>query len=501
MIFRLFVVSLILLFSNLANAAPIRVWPSAPSGKPIDIVYPRETDSLGRVTLAAYIDSTFLLGNVANPLITKLAINGKPVTIDSGGGWIAWLKTPSRQHDFTWSLVAITGSDTNRLAIPVVRTGSPSIAPPIKLKSPFWALTKEGARFRNSPTGKNILLPMTNTPVKIQAKSRTNYFAKLPDGTGVWMDSAKIIRTKKQPATGVITKVSMQVDKQKRLTTVQLIGAIPTSFHYEYDEQNRKLTFRLQNAKVKPGLKIACLAGSLVEKIEFFENNKDVVVNVSIANQYKYLGYRWETDSLGLALTLREAPPPSAEPNRPLVGWRIVVDPGHGGVEYGSIGPTWFAEKTANLDVSNRLTKRLLELGAEVKQTRTTDTVMALTDRVAIAENWQADILLSVHHNALPDGNNPWDSTGTAVYFFHSHSEGLAKTLYKRLLVRLALPERGVYVGDFAICRSQPQLSVLTEAAFMIRPEQERKLRTEEFRQLEAEALAEGLVDFVQMSR
>ena len=134
--------------------------------------------------------------------------------------------------------------------------------------------------------------------------------------------------------------------------------------------------------------------------------------------------------------------------------------------------------------------------GAEVRQSRVTDTTFGLIERVALAESWGADLLLSVHQNALPDDENPWDSTGSTVYYYHPQSEALAQALYARLHNQLALPERGVYVGDFAICRSQKQLAVLTESTFIIRPDQERKLYDPAFLDKQAQAIADGIVSY-----
>ena len=83
---------------------------------------------------------------------------------------------------------------------------------------------------------------------------------------------------------------------------------------------------------------------------------------------------------------------------------RIVIDPGHGGHDTGTIGPEGLMEKELVLDVSLRL-GRLLErnLGADVIYTRDDDTFIPLETRTAIANEKQADLFISVHANSSPD--------------------------------------------------------------------------------------------------
>jgi N-acetylmuramoyl-L-alanine amidase len=83
---------------------------------------------------------------------------------------------------------------------------------------------------------------------------------------------------------------------------------------------------------------------------------------------------------------------------------RIVIDPGHGGHDTGTIGPTGLREKDVVLDVGLRL-KKLLErkVGCDVVMTRSDDTFIPLEERTAIANEKAADLFVSVHANASRD--------------------------------------------------------------------------------------------------
>ncbi len=81
---------------------------------------------------------------------------------------------------------------------------------------------------------------------------------------------------------------------------------------------------------------------------------------------------------------------------------RIVIDPGHGGHDPGTIGRQKLQEKDLVLDVSLRLARLVrAELGAEVVMTRSTDVYVPLEERTAIANTKRADLFISIHANGV----------------------------------------------------------------------------------------------------
>ena len=85
---------------------------------------------------------------------------------------------------------------------------------------------------------------------------------------------------------------------------------------------------------------------------------------------------------------------------------RIVIDPGHGGHDTGTIGPEGLQEKDLVLEVGRRLGKLLeTRLGAEVVYTRKDDTFIPLETRTAIANQQRADLFISIHANSSQDSD------------------------------------------------------------------------------------------------
>ena len=100
----------------------------------------------------------------------------------------------------------------------------------------------------------------------------------------------------------------------------------------------------------------------------------------------------------------------------------VVVDAGHGGPDAGMHGPIGggqaVREKDITLAVSKRLGDALTRRGIDVKYTRTTDTLIALSDRGRIANDAHADLFVSVHVNAAnPNWKDPGGSRGYETYF------------------------------------------------------------------------------------
>jgi N-acetylmuramoyl-L-alanine amidase len=216
---------------------------------------------------------------------------------------------------------------------------------------------------------------------------------------------------------------------------------------------------------------------------------------------------------------------------------KIVIDPGHGGFDTGTIGPNGLLEKDLVLDVSRRLGKMLeARLGAEVDYTRRDDTFIPLETRTAIANQDQADLFISVHANSSSDP----DARGVETYYlnFSSSAEALEvaarenavseKSIHELqdLVKKIALQEkidesrefatdvesalhsglalknpglrdRGVKKAPFIVLIGANMPSILAEVSFVSNPGDERRLATSEFRQRIAESLYRGIAKYV----
>lgn len=211
-------------------------------------------------------------------------------------------------------------------------------------------------------------------------------------------------------------------------------------------------------------------------------------------------GYDIKPVGRSLVLSVRYPPLFDLSAEKPLAGLKIAIEAGHGGSNSGAIGLSGLVEKDINLDLSLRLGELCAAMGAEVVQVRDSDRDMALLDKRDIAIKSGAHMLISIHANA--GGRGYLSVAGTSTYWHNPFWAPLAHTIYDRLL-ETGLPEFGV-VGSFnyTVTRVSQMPAILVEQAFMSHAEDEEKLADPDFRQLEAEKIFQGIVDYLKhMSR
>ncbi len=174
---------------------------------------------------------------------------------------------------------------------------------------------------------------------------------------------------------------------------------------------------------------------------------------------------------------------------------KIVIDPGHS-PDPGAIGPTRLTEAAANLNIALQLKRELEKKGAIVIMTREDMSALPLYDRPKIANAINADLFISIHNNALPDGIDPYENNGVSTYYYHLHSLDLAKTIQRELIKGTGFNNYGLYHGNFAVNRPTQYPAVLVECAFIILPEHEALLKTKKFQKKVARSIRKGIERF-----
>ncbi len=215
---------------------------------------------------------------------------------------------------------------------------------------------------------------------------------------------------------------------------------------------------------------------------------------------------------------------------------RIVIDPGHGGHDTGTIGPGGLEEKNVVLGVALRLRTLLRErMGCQVFMTRSTDKFIPLEERTAIANQDRADLFISIHANSSSDPH----VRGIETYYLNFTSDPAALRLAARenatsrdnvyqlqsLIKKIALtekidesrqfastvdhqlaihlsddgyaqPDRGVKTAPFVVLIGANMPSILVEISFLSNPRDDELLRLGSYREQIAQALCDGIVRY-----
>jgi N-acetylmuramoyl-L-alanine amidase len=217
---------------------------------------------------------------------------------------------------------------------------------------------------------------------------------------------------------------------------------------------------------------------------------------------------------------------------------RVVIDPGHGGKDVGTHGPSGLYEKDVVLDVAHRLGTLIEDrLGSEVIYTRSDDTFVPLEARTRIANDRKADLFLSIHANSSPLRT----AAGVEMYYLNfttskaaldvaaRENAGSSSSNYdlKGLLEKIALRDkidesrefatrlqaslstietkgnagaknRGLKKAPFIVLIGASMPSVLAEIGFLTNAGDEALLRKTEHRQRIADALYKGIANYAE---
>jgi N-acetylmuramoyl-L-alanine amidase len=218
----------------------------------------------------------------------------------------------------------------------------------------------------------------------------------------------------------------------------------------------------------------------------------------------------------------------------------VVIDPGHGGIDSGAIGEEGLIEKDVTLKFGLELARQL-RLGADVEPmlTRDRDAFLSLTERVDIAQQRQADLLVSIHADSVKEDY----VRGATVYTLSDDaSDALAAAMAERenrsdILAGLALDDQPDEVVDilfdlarretrnlsirfakslvedmkgevplnsnpwrraaFKVLKAPDVPSVLLELGYLSNAEDEKLFRSPTWPRAEAETVARAIEDFL----
>jgi len=233
------------------------------------------------------------------------------------------------------------------------------------------------------------------------------------------------------------------------------------------------------------------------------------------------------------------APTPAPPPRSPAAesGIRtVVLDPGHGGAEVGALGPGGTLEKDVTLSIARKLRAALTNsLGLQVFLTRDRDQEVGLDERTAIANNYKADLFVSIHANAsrsqttrgsevyflsyqatddesrrvaaaegeiVPGSPAPASSDLALILWDMAQAEHLEESSFLASRIQEELAEvtgsqgRGIKQAPFRVLVGASMPAILIEVAFISNEEEEKLLVSDSYQARIASALMRGIARY-----
>ena len=486
-------------------AMPLVEGPLAPK-----LVYPQVNQ------LIQSKDSTFVLGSIGNGRAT-LTINGMPVRVEPNGAFLGFLPNPpptAPQYD----LVAVLGSDTARATQPVRVAGMVMVAqnpdstrplqpppppPTVVDTTPAWVVLGDSVIVatdtdrvvigRPAPNETYRWFLMPGTRVQLTARYPGYARVRLDSSLQIWVTAADA----KTFATDTTTPKRVAGNARVRCAPDWCDLMIPVGERPPYfvEERDRAIDLTLYDTRGNTDLVSYPTNDSLIKHVDWAQELSDRV-RYTVTLSRAPFGYLVLYDAGTLTLRVRRPPAVfAAATSRPLAGITIAVDPGH--PPAGATGPTGLYEGDAVLPVAFMLKQMLEERGATVVLTRSSRDPVDLAMRPVIARRAGAHAFVSMHYNAYGDGMNPLLlPNGIETYFYQPHSEPLARAVQADLLARQPLEDQGVHFRSLAVVRTPWMPAILAEGGYIIIPAQENAMRTQDWQQRYARAIADGMETF-----
>ena len=443
----------------------------------IDVVYPKVSE----VTVNA--SSVFFLGNTTEN--ADFSINGEKVELWDSNFFVHVI--PLKYGKNIIKMVSIKNGVKEQKIYTVTRPkpvyGKGSEKEPYQPKKANYTLytktVKENATIREKPStsAQRVIDIPENVVLYLDGKQGEYYKIDENGETQYWVHKSNV----KDP-----------VNVSKRIPALLKRVRTSSDKHYEYIKFSLNYPV-LYNLKQEGNSIELTLFG--VETTD--ENgNKKPNYKYTYTQDYPIMGYDASYEDGSLVLRIAKTPEVK-DLAYPLKDITIFIDPGHGGVENGAIGPTRTSEKDINLAISRYLMKYLEDEGADVIISRTDDRQIGLYDRVKMAKEHNAYISLSIHNNALPNGKNPYVQHGTEVHYYNENAKLLSEIIQADMVRNLNFKDNGIHKSSFALNRSTNPVSVLIECAYMIHPQEYMRLRNPAVQRQIAQSIKNSLKKYV----
>ena len=170
---------------------------------------------------------------------------------------------------------------------------------------------------------------------------------------------------------------------------------------------------------------------------------------------------------------------------------KIIIDPGHGGMDTGAVACDGSYEKDDNLALSNSVFQKLNTAGAQVTMIRYDDTYLTLKQITDMANSDGGDIFISFHQNSSTNKS----AAGTEAFYYSNPmpSQKLAKLLADKVSAVTGFGDRGAKKNMFYVVTHTNMPSALLETGFISNPNENVKIKDHDFNEAVAQAVYQAV--------
>ncbi len=355
-----------------------------------------------------------------------------------------------------------------------------------------------------------------NLPLSIKLYNDTLYFPEAYVDTV--FGKSEVVITK--PGSVRIYGYRIKGNDKKVVVTINITG--------KFDYYDNWTDMRVYEIKIKGKLMTKVMAKGLIRSVEVSESGGYTVFSFHLKDRsYIYL----KESKNGIQLTFER------KTNRVK---KIVIDPGHGGMDAGAIGPGGTKEKNINLELARLLYRKLKKAGYDVYLTRNSDVFIPLSQRTKFANKKGADLFISIHCNAnrnkkirgmevyfLSHSRTTWERAvamrenasirferkdtslanlsqvelilaDMAQNYFLKESSRLAELIVENATKVSGLKNKGPKQAGFYVLRGSYMPAVLIETGFISNPAEEKLLNDPSFRKKVIDGVYKGIIKFIE---
>ena len=278
-------------------------------------------------------------------------------------------------------------------------------------------------------------------------------------------------------------------DWYKVKSSNELVGWVSSTYISLDDKKKEKKTLSYvkilhhhTNIRVNPSLSSYIITKANRGETFRVLNKKGNWYEIELPNQRRGYIADWVVQTIG-----------SVQNRGTIKNATIVVDPGHGGKDSGTIGKRGTVEKALTLQTALLLQKKLEKFGANVILTRNNDSFIPLNTRVSSVTEQDADMFISIHYDSSPDPR----ANGLTIYYYDAwRDNALAQSLNEQLSTLPSINSRGVRFGNFLVLRANTRPAVLLELGYLSNVSEEQLVSSRSYQERITNAICNSIVNY-----